>query len=175
MPLITDGYRDLNRRAHLAADGYGVQGYKYLQPILALAERVGAQSILDYGCGQGTLAAYAKRMSPLPVHNYDPAIPEWAGEPSPADVVVCTDVLEHIEPLCLPEVMEHLAFLTNKAAYFIIACRPAKRVLDDGRNAHLIVREPAFWFNTLSEHFDVVEFKATRGVYCFAIVEPKGD
>ena len=36
--------------------------------------------------------------------------------------------------------------------YHLIACHPAKKKLSDGRNAHLIIEEPTWWKNKLSEY-----------------------
>lgn len=160
---ISEQYRAENNRQHTESTGYGENGFRHLQNVLATAGRFGCNSVLDYGCGKGTLAAHAKRISPLPFANYDPAVPAFAAEPSPADLVVCTDVLEHIEPTCLSDVLDHLQALTNKAFFFEIACRPAKRILSDGRNAHLLIKDPYFWLETLRLRFDITDFKAKPG------------
>lgn len=174
MTLITDDYRALNARAHEEGTGYGIRGYKHLQPALALAELYGGKSVLDYGCGQGTLAAHARRVSDLPFFNYDPAVPQWAAMPTPADIVVCTDVLEHVEPLCITNVVKHIAELTQKAAYLQIACREAGRVLADGRNAHLLVRDGMFWFDLIREYMDIVKFTAKPGHDVVIVAVPGG-
>lgn len=161
--LISDQYRAENHRQHTESEGYGERGYKHLHDVLAFAQKHACASVLDYGCGKGTLAAHAKRISPLPFTNYDPALPAFAAEPAPADLVVCTDVLEHIEPLCLSDVLDHLASLTNKAFYFQIACREAKRLLSDGTNAHKLVKDPYFWLESIRLRFDVTDFRAIPG------------
>lgn len=158
--LISDQYRTENFRQHTESTGYGERGYKHLQDVLYVLQREGCQSALDYGCGKGSLSHHARRVSPVVIANYDPSVPQFSADPAPADLVVCTDVMEHVEPLCLQDVLEHIASLAQKAVYFQIACRPAKRILSDGRNAHLLIREPYFWFDTLRHHFDITEFKA---------------
>lgn len=172
--LISDEYRALNRKAHEEATGYGTGGYKHLDAVLRLAEQYGAETVLDYGCGQATLYKHARRVSPLKFSNYDPALEQYSAEPAPADMVVCTDVLEHIEPLMLPNVLAHIAGLTQKVAFLEIACRPAKRVLADGRNAHLLVRDGYFWFDTLREHMDVVRFIGKPGNSATLVCVPGG-
>ena len=174
--LISDEYRVLNAREHQAQNGYGVGGYKHLPAIMKLAESLQCTSALDYGCGQATLAKHAKRVSPLKFQNYDPSIEEYAGTPDPADIVVCTDVLEHVEPDHLGEVLEHIAALTVKAAYLEIACRPAKRVLSDGRNAHINQRPGEFWLDTVRSicGFEVLEYKARPGHSVVMVCRPEG-
>jgi hypothetical protein len=83
------------------------------------------------------------------VFEYDPGIPGKDHLPKPADLVVCTDVLEHIEPELLDGVLRHLYLLAGRGAYLVIATRLARELLPDGRNAHLIVQEPPWWLAKL--------------------------
>lgn len=161
--LISEQYAAENARQHALENNYGVRGYKHLPDVLHLAEREGCTTVLDYGCGAGTLAARAKKVSPLKFTNYDPGRPEFSATPSPADLVVCTDVLEHVEPLCLADVVQDLVRLADKAIYLQIATRPAGRILSDGRNAHLIIRDPYFWFDTFRLWFDITDMKVVPG------------
>lgn len=108
--------------------------------------------MLDYGCGKGVLAEI---LSWVKIQNYDPAVPEWAREPAPADLVVCTDVLEHVEPDCLDAVLDHLQRLTLKALFVEIGLVPAFKHLDDGRNAHLIVQPVEWWLPRLWQRFSL--------------------
>ena len=66
--------------------------------------------MLDYGAGKGRLGEALRKMLPNPpvIHCYDPAAPEWAGEPAPCEMVVCIDVLEHVEPGYLDPVLDDL-------------------------------------------------------------------
>ena len=45
--------------------------------------------------------------------------------------------------------------LTKKVAFLVIACRPANRHLDDGRNAHLIVEPPDWWLKKIGGTFEI--------------------
>lgn len=163
MQLISEQYREENRRQHANKNGYGVGGHKHAQDVQHFAALIGAQTVLDYGCGQATLSQQLRRISPVKVFNYDPAVEEYSVPPDPADLVVCTDVLEHIEPTCLFDVLRHMQQLSLKGFYFQIATRPAKRVLSDGRNAHLLVHPPYFWLDTVRQFFDVTQFKVAEG------------
>ena len=44
----------------------------------------------------------------LRIYHYDPAIPEWSAPPAPRRFVACIDVLEHIEPDLLDNVLDDL-------------------------------------------------------------------
>ncbi len=126
---------------------WGGDGAKHAAPVLAWAEKLQAESILDYGCGEQALA---EALKPRRVMGYDAGIIERAGLPKPADLVVCTDVLEHVEPDKLDAVLDHIRRLASKGAYLVIATRPAKAILPDGRNAHLIVEPAEWWIDKLS-------------------------
>lgn len=143
--LITDQYKKLNEDLHETNVHYGTCGHLYHEEITDLARNLQTQDILDYGCGKSTLAMHI----PFKIKQYDPAILKYSLPPEPADIVVCTDVLEHIEPDCLEDVLLHISALTKKLAYFVISTVEAKKILSDGRNAHLIVEDARFWLNKL--------------------------
>jgi hypothetical protein len=154
--VISDAYREQNRLLHLTQADYGSgSGLKYEKFIREVMSKTGSVTVLDYGCGKGTLGeAFGDCVT-----NYDPAVEKWAGDPAPADLVVCTDVLEHVEPEYLQDVMDHLRSLARRAAFIVVSCRPARRQLPDGRNAHLTVEPPEWWeahirgrFRVLSKH-----------------------
>lgn len=159
MTLTSDGYRDLLQEMH-ERQPWGTKGRRYADDILAMCGRLGVREVLDYGCGRETLR---DALAPdVTVRGYDPAIPHLASDPAPADIVACTDVLEHIEPDCLDEVLKHIAGLARRGVYFAIALNLAKRHLPDGRNAHLIVRPSGWWTTRLRVIFDERGYRFDR-------------
>lgn len=150
--LISPDYLDLQRKLH-AGGRYGVSSGHWADAVHRLAEREDCASILDYGCGQGRL----KQSLGDSVYEYDPAIAGKDTEPEAADLVVCTDVLEHIEPDCLDDVLLHLRSKVKKQLLFAISLRPASKTLADGRNAHLIVESAEWWLDRLAPYFRVLE------------------
>ena len=58
-------------------------------------------------------------------------------------------MLEHIEPHLLDETIQDLCNRTTRYQYHLIACHPSKKSLSDGRNAHLIVKNPTWWKNKI--------------------------
>lgn len=144
MSLITDSYRELNSKLHSTRPDYGTSGQRYAAVIADLI-KVHGPDVLDYGCGKRTL----QQALNLPIRNYDPALPEYSAKPEPADIVACTDVLEHIEPACLDDVLRDIRRCTKKTAFLTIAMRPAKKFLEDGRNAHLIQEDQRWWIRQL--------------------------
>lgn len=168
--LISPEYRAQLRLLHTSERGLGHSGRKHAAEVLAVAAWCGARSILDYGCGAGTLAkALAETLPPAwpfetwpDVRQYDPAVPGRDTLPDEADLVVCTDVLEHVEPERLQTVVRHLRRLTRRAAFFVIATTPGSKTLPDGRNAHLIVREAEPWQVWLEHNGWSVYFRRDR-------------
>jgi len=166
---ITPEYVELNRQLH-AVGNYGLSGQKYAPFVLAVCKMVGSQDVLDYGCGQRTL----EKALGFPIRNYDPCIPGLDAPPQPADVVVCTDVLEHVEPDCLDEVLDDLKRVTRKAAVLVIANRPAKKVLPDGRNAHLIQQPSSWWRPRLERRFRIAELTEMTGEFGVVVAPLEG-
>ena len=134
--LISEEYRKLNHDLHLSDDGYGKTLPKFVKLIKPLVRP--GDTVLNYGCGKSMLTCGAINR----VTNYDPAIPGLDAPPEPADVVICTDVLEHVEPECLDEVLDHLQTLTRRDAFFTVATVPSSKTLADGRNTHLTQKPP---------------------------------
>jgi 2-polyprenyl-3-methyl-5-hydroxy-6-metoxy-1,4-benzoquinol methylase len=152
--LLTESYRKQQQKLHSEGD-YGFKGHTYAQRVVDMAASIGTQDILDYGCGSGSL----QKCLGFPIKQYDPCIPEHDVTPEPADFVVCTDVLEHIEPECLDEVLDDLKRVTRNLGFFAVDTRPARKILSDGRNAHLIQQPSAWWFPKLYQRWAVVQIQ----------------
>ena len=151
--LISETYRKLNADLH-ARTVFGQRGERHAPVVRDLLRETGARTVLDYGAGRGTLADALKGFD---VWSYDPAVKRFETLPPPCDIVVCTDVLEHIEPDCLQTVLEHLRSLTRVVAHIVIAIKPdGHKRLGDGRDPHLIVQPPDWWRAKLEEHYPVV-------------------
>ena len=163
--LISDSYRELNRQLHEQNGKYGVmrdtgdmnEADAVTASIIDVARNNKMKSILDYGCGKGMFKQAASRLAPdLTVTEYDPAIPGKDALPEPADLVLCLDVLEHIEPALLDAVLRHIRSVTIKGALLRPSLVPALKTLQDGRNAHLIVEAPGWWQGKVSRYFNVI-------------------
>jgi len=153
--FFTPEYAALQSAFHISRPDYGVSGARYADQIRRLSDSLQTRSILDYGCGKCTL----QKALPFPIQNYDPFIPEHAVRPKPADIVVCTDVMEHVEEDSVYFVLADIALLTKKAVFFQIATGPAKKVLPDGRNAHITQRSGNWWLHELLVVFEVKSFQ----------------
>ena len=166
--LITEEYRELNRKLHAGNKEYGVTSKYYANDILDMCNSINDQDVLDYGCGKAELA----KLIPFKIQSYDPCIEKFSNRPKPANIVACIDVLEHIEPECLDDVLEDIQNLTKKAIFLTVATAEALKKLPDGRNAHLIVQDYTKWLPKLWEHFTLVNY--SKRAYGFIFIgEPK--
>jgi 2-polyprenyl-3-methyl-5-hydroxy-6-metoxy-1,4-benzoquinol methylase len=123
-----------------------------------MVRKANCKTILDYGCGKGTLKPAMAKIAPeLTVLEYDPAIEGKDALPTePVDFVACLDVMEHIELEYLEGVLSTIRGLNPKRILMVIATRPAIKTLPDGRNAHLIVQPAAWWLNRLEPYFTAI-------------------
>lgn len=153
--LISEEYRELNRELHAREPAYGNDNFGWSKFAMQLVSGNGYHTVLDYGCGKGNLKRALDNADCI-VAEYDPAIKGKDALPDPAELVVCTDVLEHIEPKHLNAVLRDLRRVTQKRLFAVISCRPAGKTLADGRNAHLLVKPGAWWRAKLLEHFQIM-------------------
>jgi hypothetical protein len=133
---------------------------EHIEIVRQLAQRTGAKTILDYGCGKGQL--YRERDLRLPggltvasvkehwgaehIHLYDPGVEEYAKRPEGQfDGLVSTDVLEHIPEEDIGWVLGECFAFARKFVYMNIASYPAKKILPNGWNAHVTVQPPEWW------------------------------
>lgn len=152
--LISESYQGLNEQLHESNKNYGTSGGRWAAHVLELAKAGGTEDVLDYGCGKSTLAANL----PFDIKQYDPAIPKYSARPEPADLVVCGDVLEHIEPECLNDVLDDLHRVTKGLCFMVIHSGKAQKTLADGRNAHLIIEDEIFWLGQILRRFVLKSF-----------------
>jgi 2-polyprenyl-3-methyl-5-hydroxy-6-metoxy-1,4-benzoquinol methylase len=152
LQTISEEYKAINRKLHTDNPDYGMSGHKHAQALATIARKSGIKDILDYGCGKGTLK---QTLVGYDVKEYDPAIEGKDSEPGPADLVYCGDVAEHIETEYLDAFLDDLKRVTKKQLFMVIATRPAKKTLEDGRNAHLIQQPIEWWLPKLKQRFEL--------------------
>ncbi len=87
--------------------------------------------------------------------------------------MTCIDVLEHIEPQSLDAVLSEISSISEKLAFLTVHTGPAKKVLTDGRNAHLIQESTSWWLGRFEPHFDILHVQQVRKGF-FVIACPKG-
>ena len=173
--LISEAYRKMQQQLHKNPD-YGVASVQFAPMVAQVIEATRADELLDYGAGKGRLGIALKQnlQRPLVIHHYDPAIPEWSAPPAPCGFVACIDVLEHIEPALLDNVLNDLRRVTADVGVFTVHTGPAVKVLPDGRNAHLIQQPPAWWLPKFLERFELANFNRVAMGFLVVVERKRG-
>lgn len=188
MNLITESYRAQQEHLHETTN-YGTASIQYAPLVSQIIDRMGISHLLDYGSGKScnlgkTLFSRGSSCQPKLEHitpgekfkyqAYDAGVPSLAGLPIPAQMVACIDVLEHIEPECLEDVLDHLKSLTEAVLFCTIHTGPAAKVLPDGRNAHINQQPMQWWLPKLWERFDLhsVQVTGEHQFYCVLYAKP---
>lgn len=161
--LYTEEYQQLLREMH-ATKNWGTAGSRFIPEFINLYRELNCTTLLDYGSGQESVRKIIEALrSDIQVRCYDPGVVGREAMPEPADFVLCTDVLEHIEPKCADDVLDHLHSLMLKAGFFSIALGPAKKLLPDGNNAHILQQPWEWWIEKLQKRsWRVVKYNENK-------------
>lgn len=152
---------DLQFYREQAARGKRFRGLSVLPHADVIGELIRwheAKTLLDFGCGAGD-----QYKPPFELHKrwgiakpllYDPAFPTHCAVPvGQFDGVICSDVLEHLQPNEVPEFVARLFGYARSFVWASVCCRPAYKTFPDGRNLHLTVRPIGWW----RAQFDAME------------------
>jgi hypothetical protein len=175
MALITPGYAKQQQHLHDTTE-YGTAAIAYAPLVAQIIDKLQISHLLDYGCGSRTSLARAmfdrgstarpKLEHIQPGHKfqyqaYDAGVERFSAAPIPAQMVTCIDVLEHVEPDCLDEVLDHLKSLTEAVLFCTVHTGPAAKVLPDGRNAHINQQPMSYWLPKLWDRFELHTVQVT--------------
>ena len=172
--LITEEYREQITQLHSDRPDWGTTGRRFAPMVKRIVEDYVPLNILDYGCGKQTLA---RALPEYRIRGYDPGLPGLDERPPPHDLVVCTDVLEHVEPDLVDDVLDDLQRLTKSNLFIQVDTREAIHILPDGRNAHLTIQPCRWWVEKLWERFELISVSAFQGSFqgLFGAKNPKGN
>jgi hypothetical protein len=170
--VITEEYRAMQQELH-KNPMYGMMSKQYAGLVAQVMKENKLISVSDYGAGKKRLyySLLEEGLVDFDYFPYDPAFPEY-GSAQHADLITCIDVLEHIEPDLLDNVLSDLQRLVNKYGLFSIHTGPAGKVLSDGRNAHLIQEPKEWWLTKLKKLFNI-HAQADKGAGFWVVVTPK--
>jgi len=121
-----------------------------------------SKTLLDYGCGKAI--PYSKKECKSiglkkPVQElcnldsfdlYDPAYPKYNKlSKKKYDIVVCTDVMEHIAEQDIDYVLKDILSHSKKTVFLNISCQPALKHFKEGKfkgqNVHVSVFHGTWW------------------------------
>lgn len=160
--LISEEYKQQQKQMHKEMPHYGTSSHQHAGIISHMINTLNVTEVLDYGCGKGTLGKAIRPNHGVKLYQYDPGIDGLDDEPEPTEMVVCTDVLEHIEPESLDAVLDDLKRVTKRVGFFAIHTGPAMKVLPDGRNAHLIQKSYKWWLPKIWRRFRLLNFQLNK-------------
>lgn len=163
--LISDEYREMQSKLHEDIN-YGVASVAYAPIVDLIIKENKIKYLLDYGAGKCRLKNAL--IEPVKYTPYEPSNKLWCQTPKPSEFVACIDVLEHIEPELLNNVLNDLQRVVMKFGLFTIHTGPATKILPDGRNAHLIQEPLSWWEDKIKPRFKIIKQVAmTNGCIFF--------
>ncbi len=168
--MISDRYKKILTDIHNTSP-FGKRS-KMPKHLAEFIQEVKPNSILDFGCGKGRLVQRLREDYPdITTTGYDPGNTEFDTtlEGRHADLIISTDVLEHVEPEHIDTTLKYLS-TKSRYIYHLIALSPAKLILPDGRNAHLIQESPEWW----KQKFLNLNYRIIKEDYLEFYKTPKG-
>jgi len=124
----------------------GVTLTHFLPEIKQIIQAQSLKTILDYGCGKAEFHPPEWNAT-----KYDPAVLKFSQKPvGRFDLVICTDVLEHIPVDGLQDTIKDLFDYSDKWVFISVCCRKAMEILPNGYNAHATVESQEWWEELLS-------------------------
>lgn len=152
---IIEEYKELHKGSRFSR---GTALLKHVPELTRLAQLLNVSSVLDYGCGK---AVFWKTPNWRGIFNnvigdltlYDPAVPEFSTPPPDTrfDMVICTDVLEHVHPDHTVEFLDRLLLYTRRVLFLNVSTTLAKKTFKDGTNLHINVRTRNEWEKLIRE------------------------
>ena len=154
---LIDQYKEMHKDENLYAGSATTLHKESIRQFIVVSN---SKTMLDYGCGKA--AQYFKEN----IHNdyfysimpslYDPAVEQYSVLPEGKfDMVICTDVLEHIEEQDIPSIIQEIYSKANNFVYLGICNSPADSFLPDGRNSHVTQKPLSWWVEQIQPYADI--------------------
>lgn len=167
MDSMIPDYRELAKHADKNFQGLSI--LNHVVSIRKLLTETESHTMLDFGCGRGEAYKSPHKLYKqlgLPRHAvtlYDPAFMPTSKLPvGQFDLVVCSDVLEHLVEDEVDAFIARLFRYAKKAVWASACARPAKKFFPDGRNLHTCIKPISWWED---------RFRAACGPLPFVLVE----
>lgn len=161
-------------------------GLRHLPDALQWMKPESGASVTDWGSGSGQAAdrlhelGYDVRMVDIAANSYKGkhSLPltvcslwELPDDLQETDYGICCDVMEHLPPDRIDEVLSGIAKRTGKAVYFQIALFHDNTFTENGP-LHLSVFPIDWWKEKLLKHFSAAEFKTIKVKHILAVCKP---
>jgi len=181
--LFTKEYYEDGIRQHIS----GYENYKWM-PTRSIPEALDIQenfefkTCVDYGCAKGFLVnalriigcdAYGEDISEYAIENCPESVREYISLPNSRfyDLLICKDVLEHVEEEDLPEVLGKIKAKSNKF-FFVIPLGDSNRFRIREYEVditHVTKKDEEWWINL----FESQGFKLDKFSYSLGSVKEK--
>ncbi len=140
----------------------GISLIPLVTTLMKIVEENKCKTLLDYGCGKA-VPYMKKRCKELGIRKpiqellnldsfdlYDPAYPKYNKLPNKKyDIVICTDVLEHIAEQDLDWVLTEILSHSKNTVFLNISCQLALKHFKEGKfkgqNVHISVFNHDWW------------------------------
>ena len=140
----------------------GISLVPLVPTLMSLVKENNCKTLLDYGCGKAIpydknrckevdLRHPIQKLCNLKSFDlYDPAYEKYSKlSKKKYDIVVCTDVLEHIAEQDIDYVLTEILSHSKKIVFLNISCQPALKHFKEGKfkgkNVHISVFDPSWW------------------------------
>jgi hypothetical protein len=144
---LIDYYKEIHRTST-----FGATARNFALQIQFCIQELQPTKVLEYGCGKSDLIETCGSEQ-ITWDRYDPAIPDFRSVPTDQyDFIVNTDVMEHIPPADVDDVLADIRRCGEKV-FFNISTRLAGKTLPDGTNAHCTVQSAEAWLEAIRKHF----------------------
>ena len=156
---LLDSYKELHKEE---GKFRGISLVPLVPTLINVIKENNSKTLLDYGCGKAI--PYSKKECKSiglkkPVQElcnldsfalYDPAYPKYSKlTKKKYDIVVCTDVMEHIAEQDIDWVLKDILSHSKKAVFLNISCQPALKHFKEGKfkgqNVHVSVFHGTWW------------------------------
>ena len=147
--------------------------------IQTIINKNNCKNMLDYGSGKGDFYFEERKFNNKifpPLKDfwniqptlYDPGISKL-NKPinKKFDIVISIDVLEHIPLQDLNWVIGEIFSFSKNIVFINVACYPADVILEDGRNAHISLFPPMWWYGFITALSSKYQFKNILGMFYF--------
>ena len=161
---LLNEYKDMHKSSSEMFNGRSL--VRFAKPIRQLIRNYNCESLLDYGCGKGTLYTdnYNKVADSKSINKplqeywniqkftlYDPGEEKHSKLPKGLyDIVINTDVLEHVPENDLVWVIREIFNYSNQIVFLNICCLPALKHFKDGRNVHVSLFSVEEWLQLIA-------------------------
>ena len=159
------------KKMHENNEEFGTSALEFIDEISLAIDELSPKTVLDYGCGKGLLVDELEKKYPrIRFYKYDPAISEYSSIPvDRVDLVINTDVLEHIPESDIDDVVCEISKLSN-VAYFNLHHALALAVLPNGENAHCTIKDKPWYKRKIGKYFSDLTHLKGQDSYMSVII-----